>query len=140
MKKVFVMLGLVIAAMAMNGCVTENKALGLASSSSGLVVKAPGSLMSGSTSAVDIWFADNCSTYASAPSIQEGEKTQIVFTMTKRRSFFGALFGIDATSEAFTYIGNPGETADETVKRVNAFTSVFSVPAASTGTDSPVNN
>ena len=125
MKKVFALTAIVALTAFPTGCVTENKALGLSSSTDGFYVEAPGELTSGSATLAKIGLVDNCFSYGSAPAIKEGEKTQVVFTMTKRRSFFGALFGVDATSSAFTYIGMPGESADDTVKRVNALNKVL---------------
>lgn len=124
-KAMFKIVVLLIGVMIVTGCATtENKALGLSSSSDGLVIKAPGSLGTGSTSMVDLWLADNCFSYGSAPAIEKDKKTQIVFTMTKRRSFLGAVFGIDDTSCSMVYIGTPNESAEETAKRISALTSV----------------
>ncbi len=132
MKKFYALAILVMVALFVSGCVTENKAVGLSSGSDGFIVKAPGSFQTGSTSFVDIWLASNCFSYASAPALKDKERTQIVFTMSIRRSFFGSLFGVDSTSSTMTYIGNPGETAEETAKRLKAFKSVMDTGAMAT--------
>jgi hypothetical protein len=136
MKKVSLFVAMLALGGLLTGCVTENKALGLSSSTDGFYVEAPGELSSGSSSLVKLGLVDNCFSYASAPAIEDGKKTQIVFTVTKRRSFFGAIFGVDATSSSFTYIGMPGESADDTVKRVDALNKVLNAPAAAASTES----
>ena len=60
------------------------------------------------------------STIASAPVVADDATTQVVFVRTRRNSFFGELFGIDASTESVSYIGAAGETAQETKQRINA--------------------
>lgn len=136
MKKFYVLAVLVLIALFVSGCVTENKAVGLSSNSDGFAIKAPGSPTTGSASFVDICLVDNCFSYASAPALKGTDKTQIVFTMSVRRSFFGALFGVDSTSSSMTYIGNPGESAEETATRIKAFRGAME--ASASARDSPV--
>ena len=108
-------------AISMSGCVTEHKALGFSSGVNGFEAELVANAASGSFPFPSIRFLNGTFSYASAPAVKENEKTQVVFTMTSRRSFLGSLFGIDDTSFSMSYIGNPGETAEETVKRINAF-------------------
>ncbi len=63
-------------------------------------------------------------TLATAPAVADGVKTQVVFVRSRRNSFFGELFGIDAVTESVSYIGSPGETAEETATRVEAFSKI----------------
>lgn len=104
------------------GCVTENKAVGLSDSSNGFMVRATGSVTTGSYPFPELWLAGNQFSYASSPLVKKDDQvTSIpVFTMTAHRSFFGSLFGIDDTSYSLSYIGCPGETAEQTAGRVKA--------------------
>lgn len=115
------------------GCVTENKAVGLSNGAGGFMLETTASASTGSIPTPTIWLAGNVLSYASAPALDDGKKTQVVFTMCKRRSFFGSLFGVDDSSTSMSYIGSPGESAEETAKRLSVFENISST---STATDS----
>ena len=68
-------------------------------------------------------------TLATAPAIQEGTQTQVVFVKSRRNSFFGELFGIDASTESISYIGAPNETPEATAARFEAFAKVTATKA-----------
>ena len=127
----------VLMGLYMSGCVTENKAVGFSNGIEGFKLEVTGSASTGSYPLPQIWLAGDTFSYASAPALKEGDKTQIVFTATTRRSFFGSLFGIEDTSSSMSYIGNPNETAAETAKRIKALKSVMS---SSVTTDSSITN
>ena len=82
-------------------------------------IQTAGSLASG-TVLPNIIAGGAVSTIASAPVVADDATTQVVFVRTKRNSFFGELFGIDASTESVSYIGAAGETAQETEQRINA--------------------
>lgn len=137
MKKVMLLIGM---GLLLNGCVTENKAVGLSNGVGGFKLEVVGSATTGSYPMPQIWVAGDTFSYGSAPAIDKDKTAQIVFTMAKRRSFFGSLFGVDDVSMSMTYIGTPGETADDTVKRLKALTSVVSDTPITATTTSTVEN
>ena len=120
----FFMLLLLIAVplLLFSGCVTKDKALGMSDGSNGFIVKVTGSATTGSYPMPEIWLAGNQFSYASSPIIKKDDNvTSIpVFTMGARRSFFGALFGVNDISYTMSYIGVPGETAKATGERIGA--------------------
>lgn len=120
--KMIVSLMIMSSVILFSGCVTENKAIGLSDSSNGFMVRATGSVTTGSYPFPELWLAGNQFSYASSPIINKTDQvTSIpVFTMTSHRSFFGSLFGIDDTSYSLSYIGCPGETAEQSAARVRA--------------------
>jgi hypothetical protein len=103
------------------GCVTQDKAVGLSDGANGFFFRLTGSPTTGSVPAPELWCASNVFSYASAPKVKSGETNAVIFTMSKRRSFFGSLFNVDDTSVTMSYIGAPGESAAETEKRVDSF-------------------
>ena len=106
------------------GCATlENKALALGSGVDAFKLETTGSVSSG-TLLPNIIAGGAVNTLATAPVIQPGSTTQIVFVKARRTSFFGELFGIDASTESVSYIGSPGETAAETAARFEAFSKI----------------
>ena len=92
-------------------------------------IQTAGSLASG-TVLPNIIAGGAVSTIASAPAVADGATTQVVFVRTKRNSFFGELFGIDAATESVSYIGAAGETAAETEQRLNAISGVVNIKEA----------
>lgn len=125
MKKVLLMIvSLSIIIIMGSGCVTQDKAVGLSDGVDGFFLRLTGSPATGSTPAPELWCASNVFSYASSPIMEQGKTNSVVFTMSKRRSFFGSVFGVDDTSTTFSYIGTPGEKPEETSKRMEAFSSV----------------
>lgn len=120
-KKILLIVGL---CLFVTGCVTEHKAVGVSNGIEGFKLEVVGSATGSSMPFPIIWLANDTFSYASAPAIKKDEATQVVFTMTKRRSFFGSLFGIDDSSISMSYIGLPNESADDTAKRINSFTGI----------------
>jgi len=107
------------------GCTSlESKAVGIGGGIDGLKLETVGSLASG-TLLPNLILGGALSSIATAPVVQDGDKTQIVFVMTCRNSFFGSLFGIDASTKSISYIGAPNETAAETAARFEAFAKVL---------------
>jgi len=113
--------------LALTGCLAD-KAVACSNGIDGLKVETTGSASSGSMPMPNVWYAQDCFSYASAPSLPKDATTQVVFTYAKKRSFLGSLFGVDDTAETMSYIGAPNETANDTEKRVKA---LRSVPATS---------
>lgn len=113
-----------IAVVLLAGCSNlENKAVGIGSGVDAFKLETSGSVSSG-TVLPNIIAGGAVNALATAPAVQEGTETQVVFVKAKRNSFFGELFGIDASTEAVSYIGAAGESADETVKRLEALSKV----------------
>ena len=109
----------VIAGM-LSGCASlESKAVAMGHGVDAFSIQTAGSLASG-TVLPNIIAGGAVSTIASAPVVADDATTQVVFVRTKRNSFFGELFGIDASTESISYIGAAGETAQETEQRINA--------------------
>lgn len=103
-----------------SGCSSlKSKAVAMGHGVDAFSVQTAGSLASG-TVLPNIIAGGAVSTIASAPAVANGTTTQVVFVRTKRNSFFGELFGVDASTESMSYIGAAGETAQETEQRLNA--------------------
>jgi len=124
MKTTILVVTIITVVMGLAGCVTEKKAVGMSDGVEGFFVRLTGSPATGSTPAPELWCASNVFSYASAPKMKKGETNAVVFTMSKRRSFFGSVFGVDDTSTTMSYIGAPNESATETEKRINSFAKV----------------
>ena len=133
MKRFSVILALAaLAAILLPGCTAlENKAVGIGSSVDALKIETTGSTSSG-TILPNLIAGGAVNTLATAPAIQEGTQTQVVFVKSRRNSFFGELFGIDASTESISYIGAPNETPEATAARFEAFAKVMKTR---TGTD-----
>ena len=113
----------VIAGM-LSGCASlESKAVAMGHGVDAFSIQTAGSIASG-TVLPNIIAGGAVSTIASAPVVADDATTQVVFVRTKRNSFFGELFGIDASTESVSYIGAAGETAQETEQRLNAIAGV----------------
>lgn len=123
MKKL-VIVAAVIAMAGLTGCASlESKAVAMGHGVDAFSVQTAGSLASG-TVLPNIIAGGAVSTIASAPVVADDATTQVVFVRTKRNSFFGELFGIDASTESVSYIGAAGETAQDTEQRLNAIATV----------------
>lgn len=109
----------------MTGCSNlESKAVAMGHGVDAFSIQTAGSIASG-TVLPNIIAGGAVSTIASAPVVETGATTQVVFVRTKRNSFFGELFGIDASTESVSYIGAAGETAADTEQRITAISSVI---------------
>jgi hypothetical protein len=130
MKRFSVILALAaLAAILLPGCTAlENKAVGIGSSVDALKIETTGSTSSG-TILPNLIAGGAVNTLATAPAIQEGTQTQVVFVRSRRNSFFGELFGIDASTESISYIGAPNETPEATAARFEAFAKVTATKA-----------
>lgn len=107
-----------------SGCSTlENKAFALGSGVDAFKLETSGGVSTG-TVLPNLILGGAVNTLATAPAVADGAKTQVVFVRSRRNSFFGELFGIDAVTESVSYIGSPGETAEETAERMKAFASL----------------
>ena len=126
-KSFYIVIAVMIAAICagmLSGCASlESKAVAMGHGVDAFSVQTAGSLASG-TVLPNIIAGGAVSTIASAPAVDDGVTTQVVFVRTKRNSFFGELFGIDASTESVSYIGAAGETAAETEQRLNAISGV----------------
>lgn len=122
----------VAALLVLTGCAAlENKAVAIGSGVDAFKLETTGSTSSG-TILPNLIAGGAVNTLATAPAIQEGTQTQVVFVKSRRNSFFGELFGIDASTESISYIGAPNETPEATAARFEAFAKVMK---ARTGTD-----
>ena len=108
----------------LTGCsALENKAFALGSGVDAFKLETSGGVSTG-TVLPNLILGGAVNTLATAPAVADGAKTQVVFVCSRRNSFFGELFGIDAVTESVSYIGSPGETAEETATRVEAFSKI----------------
>lgn len=132
-KSFYIVIAAMIAAICagmLSGCSSlESKAVAMGHGVDAFSIQTAGSLASG-TVLPNIIAGGAVSTIASAPVVADDATTQVVFVRTKRNSFFGELFGIDASTESVSYIGAAGETAQETEQRLNAIAKAVNVKEA----------
>ena len=115
----------------LSGCsALESKAVGIGSGVDAFKLETIGGVTSG-TILPNLIVGGAVNTIATAPAVADGTQTQVVFVKAKRNSFFGELFGIDASTESVSYIGSPGETAAETAARFDAFAKIDRPPEES---------
>ena len=108
----------------LSGCsALESKAVAISSGVDAFKLETVGGVSSG-TVLPNLILGGAVNTIATAPAVAEGTQTQVVFVKARRTSFFGELFGIDASTESVSYIGSPGETAAETAARFEAFSKI----------------
>lgn len=127
-KSFYIVIAVMIAASCaamLSGCANlGSKAVAMGHGVDAFSIQTAGSIASG-TVLPNIIAGGAVSTIASAPVVADGATTQVVFVRTKRNSFFGELFGIDASTESVSYIGAAGETAADTEQRITAISSVI---------------
>ena len=124
MKKITLFLSVCVSVFVLTGCTAlENKAVAIGSGVDAFKLETTGSTSSG-TILPNLIAGGAVNTLATAPAIQEGTQTQVVFVKSRRNSFFGELFGIDASTESISYIGAPNETPEATAARFEAFAKV----------------
>lgn len=127
MKKITLFLSVLASVLVLAGCTAlENKAVAIGSGVDAFKLETTGSTSSG-TILPNLIAGGAVNTLATAPAIQEGTQTQVVFVKSRRNSFFGELFGIDASTESISYIGAPNETPEATAVRFEAFAKVMKV-------------
>lgn len=125
MKKITLFLSVLASVFVLTGCTAlENKAVAIGSGVDAFKLETTGSTSSG-TILPNLIAGGAVNTLATAPAIQEGTQTQVVFVKSRRNSFFGELFGIDASTESISYIGAPNETPEATAARFEAFAKVM---------------
>lgn len=126
MKKITLFLSVLASVLvSVTGCTAlENKAVAIGSGVDAFKLETTGSTSSG-TILPNLIAGGAVNTLATAPAIQEGTQTQVVFVKSRRNSFFGELFGIDASTESISYIGAPNETPEATAARFEAFAKVM---------------
>lgn len=129
MKKFVLFLSVCVSVFVLTGCTAlENKAVAIGSGVDAFKLETTGSTSSG-TILPNLIAGGAVNTLATAPAIQEGTQTQVVFVRSRRNSFFGELFGIDASTESVSYIGAPNETPEATAARFEAFAKVTAAKA-----------
>ena len=127
----------VAALLVLTGCTAlENKAVAIGSGVDAFKLETTGSTSSG-TVLPNLIAGGAVNTLATAPAIQEGTQTQVVFVRSRRNSFFGELFGIDASTESISYIGAPNETPEATAARFEAFAKVTAAKAQENAISAP---
>ena len=132
-EKVVIMLGLVALSTCLTGCAgLEDKAVSMASAVDAVKIETTGSVSSG-TVLPNIIMGGAVNSICTAPAWTGKITAQPTYSKSRRNSFFGSLFGIDNTTESISYIGVPGETAEETAKRCTAL-SGLSTPRTTTET------
>ena len=133
MKKITLFLSVLASVLALTGCTAlENKAVAIGSGVDAFKLETTGSTSSG-TILPNLIAGGAVNTLATAPAVQDGTQTQVVFVRSRRNSFFGELFGIDASTESISYIGAPNEPPEATAARFEAFAKVMKA-RESTGT------
>ena len=127
----------VLVTVLITGCASlEQKAVSSNATADGFKIETTGSMTTG-TLMPNVWFGEIISQFATVPVIPVTDKegklnvSQPFYQKTIRYSFFGSIFGLDNKTEVITYIGAVGESAEDTVKRVNALNNI-STPAKTT--------
>ena len=111
------------------GCESlQNKAVGIGSGVDAFKVETSGSVSSG-TVLPNIIAGGAVNAMGTSPAMTEGETAAPVYVHSRRGSFFGQLFGVEADTEAVVYIGVPGETAADSAARLQAIRSPAEQPA-----------
>lgn len=137
MKKFVLFLSVCVSVFVLTGCTAlENKAVAIGSGVDAFKLETTGSTSSG-TVLPNLIAGGAVNTLATAPAIQEGTQTQVVFVRSRRNSFFGELFGIDASTESISYIGAPNETPEATASRFEAFAKVTAAKAQENAISAP---
>lgn len=138
MKKITLFLSVLASVLvSVTGCTAlENKAVAIGSGVDAFKLETTGSTSSG-TVLPNLIAGGAVNTLATAPAIQEGTQTQVVFVRSRRNSFFGELFGIDASTESISYIGAPNETPEATAARFEAFAKVTAAKAQENAISAP---
>lgn len=137
MKKIPLFLSVLASVFVLTGCAAlENKAVAIGSGVDAFKLETTGSTSSG-TVLPNLIAGGAVNTLATAPAIQEGTQTQVVFVKSRRNSFFGELFGIDASTESISYIGAPNETPEATAARFEAFAKVTAAKAQENASSAP---
>lgn len=132
-----IIIALMTVALMLTGCTAlENKAVAIGSGVDAFKLETTGSTSSG-TILPNLIAGGAVNTLATAPAIQEGTQTQVVFVKSRRNSFFGELFGIDASTESISYIGAPNETPEATAARFEAFAKVTAAKAQENAISAP---
>ena len=124
-------LAAILTGFVLSGCsALESKAVAISSGVDAFKLETIGGVTTG-TVLPNLVLGGAVNTIATAPAIADGTQTQVVFARSRRNSFFGELFGIDASTESISYIGSPGETAADTAARFEAFTKIDHRPEPS---------
>ena len=134
MKKltfIFVALAFIALSVILSGCASlEHKSVAIGSSVDAFKIETSGSLSSGNL-LPNIIFGGAVNSFATAPiiTIEPGKEqaSQVVYVKTRRSSFFGQLFGINAATESISYIGAIGESVDDTERRCKALSSLSTI-------------
>lgn len=132
-----IIIALMSVALMLTGCTAlENKAVAIGSGVDAFKLETTGSTSSG-TILPNLIAGGAVNTLATAPAVQDGTQTQVVFVRSRRNSFFGELFGIDASTESISYIGAPNETPEATAARFEAFAKVTAAKAQENAISAP---
>lgn len=132
-----IIIALMTVALMLTGCTAlENKAVAIGSGVDAFKLETTGSTSSG-TILPNLIAGGAVNTLATAPAVQDGTQTQVVFVRSRRNSFFGELFGIDASTESISYIGAPNETPEATAARFEAFAKVTAAKAQENAISAP---
>lgn len=121
MKKILVLLALTVL---ISGCTTTGKAVAIASNGSVLKLETTGSTTSG-TIAPNVLLGVVQNSIATAPALKEGDKTQVCISYTESHSWIAQIFGLTSITRTFSYIGLPGESAEQTKIRLDALEKIL---------------
>lgn len=121
------------------GCAgLEHKTVANNTSADGIKVESTGSATTG-TLLPNLWLGAIINQFATVPVLSATDAdgkpniSQFLYMHTIRNSFLGSVFGINDATESIIYIGAVGESAEDTIKRVNALNSLRT-PATTSNT------
>lgn len=130
MKNFLVLLLVCFASVFFAGCSSlPGKAVGIASNGTVIKVETTGSTTSG-TIAPNLLFGTVQNSLTAAPAIDKTKTTQVVVSYTESQSSLAAAFGHTAITRTFSYIGLPGEDAEQTKVRLDAVAKVLTQNAS----------
>lgn len=121
---ILIVMGLCLLSTCLTGCATTGKAVAIASNGTVVKLETTGSTTSG-TVAPNLLLGVVQNSIATAPALKEGEKTQVSIAYTESHSWIAEIFGITSITRTFSYIGLPGESAEQTKIRLDALEKIL---------------
>lgn len=100
----------------------KEKSVAIASRTDAFRIETSGSAHS-ATVAPNIMIGGGGNSLSTSHAFSDSEKSVRTISYTQSASFFGALFGLDLTSETLSYIGTPDESGKEVAHIIRAIRS-----------------
>ena len=127
---ILIVMGLCLLSTCLTGC-ASGKAVAIASNGTVVKLETTGSTTSG-TIAPNVLLGVVQNSIATAPALKEGEKTQVSIAYTESHSWIAEIFGLTSITRTFSYIGLPGESAEQTKIRLDALEKILTANSKAT--------